>query len=101
MEKHPIIPKKFNLNQTDGLTDKTYCMHNFFPVITLHFALHTLLISHLSFYVFMVCGEKEDKTLQRERDWETNREIMHGISTLQGGKAYQRLARLHWAAAVA
>ncbi len=47
--------------------------------------------------------EKEEKTLQRERlrDKQSETEIMHGVSTLQGGKAYRRLARLHWAAAVA
>lgn len=41
-------------------------------------------------------SEKKRKAAETER----NTDIMHGVSTLQGGKGYQRLARLHWAAAV-
>lgn len=41
-------------------------------------------------------SEKKHKSAETER----NTDIMHGVSTLQGGKGYQRLARLHWAAAV-
>lgn len=49
---------------------------------------------------FMVCeGGEITKARLRDKQSETN--IMHGVSTLQGSKAYQRLARLHWAAAVA
>lgn len=48
----------------------------------------------------MVCeGGEITKARLRDKQSETN--IMHGVSTLQGSKAYQRLARLHWAAAVA
>lgn len=71
-----------------------------FPMITIYLARHTLLITYFSFCAFLWCVRGEiTKARLRDKQSETN--IMHGVSTLQGSKAYKRLARLHWAAAVA
>lgn len=71
-----------------------------FPMITIYLARHTLLITYFSFCAFLWCVRGEI-TEARLRDKQSETNIMHGVSTLQGSKAYQRLARLHWAAAVA
>ena len=67
-----------------------------FPVMTIHFALHTLLIATSVLMFVVMRWEKEDKTSQRERererdlrDKQSETEIMRDVSTPQGGKAYR------------
>lgn len=64
--------------------------------------LSLLLIMYFGLCAYIFYAVWEEKAPEREqlRDKQNETKIMHGVSTLQGSKAFQRLARLHWAAAV-